>query len=82
MCSGSCLNVGGVGRQSAKTLVRSILFGDTMVPNIEYDYVLLLGYGMLYREEYLTGFNHQKNRYPCVQGGSRLGKHQRTWQVT
>ena len=39
----------------------SILFGDTMVPIIEQDYILLLGYSILYREYYLTGFNHQKN---------------------
>ena len=39
----------------------SILFGDTMVPNIEYGYILLLGYSILYKEYCLTGFNHQKN---------------------
>ena len=39
----------------------SNLFGDTMVPIIEYDYILLLGYSILYNEYYLTGFNHKKN---------------------
>ena len=38
----------------------SILFGDTMVPNIEYDGILLLGYSLLYKEYNLTSFNHQK----------------------
>ena len=28
----------------------SILFGDIMVPNIEQDYNLLLGYSILYEE--------------------------------
>ena len=32
-----------------------------MVPNIEYDYIFLLGYSILYKEDNLTGFNHQKN---------------------
>ena len=32
----------------------SILFGDTMVPNIEQDYILLLGYSFLYKEYNLT----------------------------
>ena len=36
-------------------------FGDTMVPNIELDYILVLGYSILYKEYNLTGFNHQKN---------------------
>ena len=39
----------------------SILFGGTMVPNIEQDYILLLGYSILYKEYNLTRFNHQKN---------------------
>ena len=39
----------------------STLFGDTTVPNIEQDYILLLGYSILYKEYYLTRFNHQKN---------------------
>ena len=39
----------------------SVLFGDTMVPNIESDYILLLGYSVSYKEYNLTGFNHQKN---------------------
>ena len=38
----------------------SILFGDTMVPDIEF---LLLGYSILYKEYNLTRFNHQKKRY-------------------
>ena len=41
--------------------MNSILFGDTMVPNIEYDSILLLGYSILYKEYHLTRFNHQKN---------------------
>ena len=32
-----------------------------MVPNIEYDYILLLGYSILYKECNLTRFNHQKS---------------------
>ena len=40
--------------------VSSILFGDTMVPNIEQDSVLLLGYSILYKENNLTVFNHKK----------------------
>ena len=28
----------------------SILFGDIMVPIIEWDYILLLGYSILYKE--------------------------------
>ena len=39
----------------------SILFGDTVVPNIEEDYILPLGYSILYKEYNLTGLNHQKN---------------------
>ena len=39
----------------------SSLFGDTMVPNIELDYLLLLGYSILHKEHNLTRFNHQKD---------------------
>ena len=38
----------------------SIFLGDTMVPNIEQDDILLLGYSVLYKEYNLTRFNHQK----------------------
>ena len=38
-----------------------ILFGDSMVPYI--DSILLLGYSILYKEYYLTRFNHQKKHY-------------------
>ena len=38
----------------------SMLFGDTMVPNLEEDYIILLGYSVLYEEYYLTGFNHHE----------------------
>ena len=38
-----------------------VLFGDTMVPSIEQDYILHLGYSILYKEYNLTRFNHQKN---------------------
>ena len=31
-----------------------------MVPNIESDYILLLGYSILYKEYNLTRFNHQQ----------------------
>ena len=48
---------GGVGRAR---YVSSILFGDTMVPVIELDYILLLGYHILYKEYNLTRFNHNK----------------------
>ena len=34
--------------------------GDTMVPNIEHDSILLLGYSILYKKYNLTRFNHQK----------------------
>ena len=34
-----------------------------MVPNIESDYILLLGYTILYKEYNLTRFNHQKKHY-------------------
>ena len=43
----------------------SILFGDIMVPNIEYDYLLLLGYSMIYKEDNLTEFKHQKTLLTC-----------------
>ena len=40
----------------------SIFFGDTMVPNMEQDYILLLGIIFnSYKEYYLTRSNHQKN---------------------
>ena len=43
-------------QQSAQLAqMRSILFGDTMVPNIEYVYILLLGYSILYKEIILLG---------------------------
>ena len=32
-----------------------ILFGDTMVPNIEWDYILLLGDSILYKDIILLG---------------------------
>ena len=38
----------------------SILFGDTMVPNIDQDDIHFLGNSMLYTEYYLTRFNHKK----------------------
>ena len=38
----------------------SILFGDTLVPNIELDHILFLGCSILFKEYYLTGFNHKK----------------------
>ena len=41
----------------------SILFGDTLVPNTEKDYILLLEYRILYKEHYLTRFTHQKKHY-------------------
>ena len=34
--------------------------GDTMVPIIEYDSILLLGYSILYKEDNLNGFNTKK----------------------
>ena len=46
----------------------SILFGDTIVPIIEKDYILLLGYSMLCEEYNLTGFNHKKHRYSILKG--------------
>ena len=47
--------------RSSNLHLSSILFGDTMVPNIQQDYILLLGYSFLYKEYNLTRFNHQKN---------------------
>ena len=41
--------------------MNSILFRDAMVPIIEEDSILLLGYSILCQEYNLTGFNHQKN---------------------
>ena len=41
----------------------SILFGDTMVPIIESDHILLLGYSISNSEYYLTRFNHQNKHY-------------------
>ena len=43
----------------------SSLFRDTMVPNMEYDSILLLGYSILLKEYNLTRFNHQKQHYSC-----------------
>ena len=34
-----------------------------MVPNIEQDYILLLGYSILYKEYNLTGFSHKNKHY-------------------
>ena len=45
----------------------SILFGDTMVPMIEEEYIPLLGYSILYKEYNLTRFNHQKTLLSRVQ---------------
>ena len=53
---GICRHILGYDRHMG-----SILFGDTMVPIIEQDNILLLGYSILYKEYNLTGFNHQKN---------------------
>ena len=41
----------------------SILFEGIMVPNKEEDYILLLGNSILYKEYYLTRFNHQKTTH-------------------
>ena len=38
----------------------SILFGDVMIPGTEYDYVLLLGIVVSYKEYSFTRSNHQK----------------------
>ena len=37
-----------------------------MVPNIEYDCILLLGYSILYKEYYLTRFKHQQKHYSIL----------------
>ena len=50
-------------RSHVKRHVSSILFGDTRVPNLEKDHILLLGYSIFCKEHYLTEFNHQKTRY-------------------
>ena len=39
----------------------SILFGDTMVPNIDLDYILLLGYSFYIRDIILPGSTTKKN---------------------
>ena len=44
----------------------SSLFEATMVPIIEEEYILLLGYSILYKGYNLTRFNHQKNTAPRV----------------
>ena len=38
----------------------SILFGDTMVPNIEQDYILLLGIVFYIRNDILLGLTTKK----------------------
>ena len=43
-----------------------------MVPSIEQDYSLLLGYSIFYKENYLTGFNHQKNATQLRFGMERI----------
>ena len=57
-CSGSFLGSAQVG---SVPHVSSILFGDTMVPNIEKDSILLLGYSILCKGHNLNRFNHPKN---------------------
>ena len=47
-----------------------ILFGDSMVPNIEEDYILLLGYSILYKEYNLTRFNQKQTLLNCVSESS------------
>ena len=47
----------------------SISFGDTMVPNIEQDYILLLGKSILHKEYDLTKFNHQHKHYSYERSG-------------
>ena len=37
-----------------------------MVPIIEQDSILFLGYSFSYKEYTLTGFSHQKNHYSLV----------------
>ena len=44
----------------------SVLFGDTMVPNIEYDYILLLGYSILYKEYSLTSTTKKSFSFEVV----------------
>ena len=50
----------------------SLLFGDTMVPNLEEDSIVLLGYSILYKEYDRTRFNHQKARLTCMSTGLLL----------
>ena len=49
-----------MGSQPPEIQVSSILFGDTMVLNIEKDYILLLGYSLLNKGCNRTGLNHQE----------------------
>ena len=44
-----------------------------MVPNIEQDSILLLGYSILYKEYNLTRFNHQEEHYSTVSATELLG---------
>ena len=42
--------LGSLWNHELRKLLSSILFADTMVPNIEEDYILLLGYSILYKD--------------------------------
>ena len=44
------------------------MFGDTMVPNIESEYILLLGYSIFYKKYNLTRINHQKSATETGEG--------------
>ena len=57
----------------------SIWFGGTMVPKIELDYILRLGYSIFYKEYNLTGFNHQKN---TTHRGVVKGTLRTTWRAS
>ena len=48
-------------QRRAENQMSSILFGDTTVPKIEFDYILFLGYRIVYKVYKLTGFNHQED---------------------
>ena len=61
--SGLLAVTGRIAESSQKNnKVSSILFGDTMVPKIEQDCILLLGYSMLYKNIILLG-SYTKKHY-------------------
>ena len=46
-----------------------------MVPNIDYDYIIRLRYSIVYKEYYLTRFNHQQTLLMFTKGLRGLHAH-------